>query len=334
MNEPAQHEPLVDAPGPDVEAVAAAVAAAVASHEAPALARVGGEPVLQLPLDLYIPPDALEVFLDAFEGPLDLLLYLIKRQNLDILNIPIADVTAQYMRYIGVMETLRLELAAEYLLMAAMLAEIKSRMLLPRTDDAEDEEHDPRAELIRRLQEYERIKEGAEGLEALPRMERELFPLQVVAPTLEREQPRPDVTLTELLLAFADVAERARLQGRHEVAREGLSLRARMSHVLSMLKVSGFCEFASLFDPSEGRAGMVIAFLAILELCKESSIDIVQVEPFAPIYLTPSGEPLPDSVAGIPAESTRVVSSSEPLPESSSAPVAASLAHEASGITD
>jgi len=257
------------------------------------IARVRGEPVIELPLDLYIPPDALEIFLDAFEGPLDLLLYLIKRQNLDILELPIAEITAQYMRYIGLMETLRLELAAEYLVMAAMLAEIKSRMLLPRVDADQEDEDDPRAELIRRLQEYERIKVGAESLEELPRMERELHQLRVVPPPLERPPPLPNVTLTELLLALRDVAERARLTGHHEITREALSVRERMSHVLSVLRLGGFCEFSACFDPEEGRGGVVVTFLAILELCKESTIDIVQAEPFGPIYLTARGEPLP-----------------------------------------
>ena len=261
------------------------------------IARVRGEPMLALPLDLYIPPDALEVFLDAFEGPLDLLLYLIKRQNIDILELPIAEITAQYMRYIAMMEILRLELAAEYLLMAAMLAEIKSRMLLPRVDEDLEDEDDPRAELIRRLQEYERIKSGAESLEELPRMERELHQLKVIAPVIEREQPQPDVSLQELLLAFRDVAERARLQGRHEISREALSVRERMSHVLSVLKLGGFCEFATCFEPEEGRGGVVVTFLAILELCKEASIDIVQAEPFGQIWLTPRGAPLPGDVA-------------------------------------
>ena len=213
------------------------------------IALVKGEPFTQLPLDLYIPPDALEVFLDAFEGPLDLLLYLIKRQNLDILNIPIAEITAQYMKYIGLMETMRLELAAEYLVMAAMLAEIKSRMLLPRMDELSDDEDDPRAELIRRLQEYERIKEGAETLEDMPRIERENFQLKVEAPTIERELPLPDITLKELMLALRDVAERAHLAGHHEIARETLSVRARMSAVLTTLQIGDFCEFTTLFNP-------------------------------------------------------------------------------------
>ena len=254
------------------------------------LALVRGEPVTELPLDLYIPPDALEVFLDAFEGPLDLLLYLIKRQNLDILNIPIAEITAQYMRYIGMMEQMRFELAAEYLLMAAMLAEIKSRMLLPRVDEGDDDEEDPRAELVRRLQEYERIKEAAENVDELPRMERETWQAEIPPVAVEREAPIPDVTLKELLLALRDVAERARLQGRHEIVRETLSVRARMSAVLAAMQVGGFCEFRTLFDPDEGRAGVVVTFLAVLELCKGAMIDVVQSAPFAPIYLTPRTE--------------------------------------------
>ena len=280
------------------------------------IAMVRGEPFTQLPLDLYIPPDALEVFLDAFEGPLDLLLYLIKRQNLDILNIPIAEITAQYMKYIGLMETMRLELAAEYLVMAAMLAEIKSRMLLPRMDELGDDEDDPRAELIRRLQEYERIKEGAESLETMPRLERENFQLKVEAPTIERDLPLPDITLKELMLALRDVAERAHLAGHHEIARETLSVRARMSAVLTTLKIGDFCEFTTLFNPEEGRLGVVVTFLAILELCKESLIDIVQAEPYAPIYLKTRSEALdapedakaadapdaPDATAEAPAD--------------------------------
>ncbi len=254
------------------------------------IAVVRGEPFTQLPLDLYIPPDALEVFLDAFEGPLDLLLYLIKRQNLDILNIPIADITAQYMKYIGLMETMRFELASEYLVMAAMLAEIKSRMLLPRLDELSDDEDDPRAELIRRLQEYERIKKSAVALDDMPRLEREHQVLKVVAPTIERDVPLPDITMKELMLALRDVAERAHLSGHHNISRETLSVRARMSHVLSALKIGEFCEFATLFNPEEGRLGVVVTFLAILELCKEAAIDIVQAEPFAPIYLKPRSE--------------------------------------------
>lgn len=258
------------------------------------IAMVAGEPIIELPQDLYIPPDALEIFLDTFEGPLDLLLYLIKKQNLDILNIPIAAITEQYMQYIGLMETMRFELAAEYLLMAAMLAEIKSRMLLPRVDEDGDDEDDPRAELIRRLQEYERVKEGAESLDILPRMLRENFQLGVVPPVIERELPEPDISLQELLLAFRDVVQRAQLAEHHNIGREMLSVRARMTSVLSALRAGEFCEFSTLFSVEEGRIGVVVTFLAMLELCKEGLINIVQSEPFAPIYLKPrEGDSIP-----------------------------------------
>lgn len=286
----------------DQPAVAVMPAPAVAAM--PAIATVSGEPLRELPRDLYIPPDALEVFLDAFEGPLDLLLYLIKRQNLDILDIPIADVTAQYMKYISLMETMRFELAAEYLLMAAMLAEIKSRMLLPPVEGDADDEDDPRAELIRRLQEYERVKEAAVALDELPRLEREVHQLQMVPPVLDREAPLPDVTLRELLLAMKDVAERARLMEHHQVGRETLSVRARMSDVLAALKAGEFCEFTSLFRVEEGRMGVVVTFLAVLELCKESLLDIVQSEPFGAIYVQPKAAAREttegDPAAGVP----------------------------------
>jgi len=255
---------------------------------------VMGEVMKEWPQDLFIPPDALEVVLESFEGPLDLLLYLIRKQNLDILNIPIADITEQYMQYIGLMETMRFELAAEYLLMAAMLAEIKSRMLLPRVDEDGEDEDDPRAELIRRLQEYERIKEGAESLDILPRMLRENFQLGVVPPAIERDVPLPDITLQELLLAFRDVAQRAKLAEHHNINRELLSVRARMTAVLSALRVGEFCEFTTLFNPEEGRMGVVVTFLAMLELCKEGLVNIVQSEPFSPIYLKPrEGDTIP-----------------------------------------
>ena len=277
-------------------------AAAQAAAELVPIAKVQGLPFTQLPMDLYIPPDALEVFLDTFEGPLDLLLYLIKRQNLDILNIPIADITAQYMKYIGLMETMRFELAAEYLLMAAMLAEIKSRMLLPRVEELGDDEDDPRAELIRRLQEYERIKKAAISLDELPRLERELHVLQVVAPTIEKDVPLPDITMKELMKALRDVADRAHLTGHHNISRETLSVRARMTDVLSALTIGEFCEFSTLFNPEEGKLGVVVTFLAVLELCKESTIDIVQSEPFAAIYLklrTESVEPVDESTGPV-----------------------------------
>lgn len=247
-------------------------------------ALVQGEPLTMVPKDLYIPPDALEVILEAFAGPLDLLLYLIKRQNLDILDIPIADITRQYMDYINMMKILKLELAAEYLVMAAMLAEIKSRMLLPRPSSEIDEE-DPRAELIRRLQEYERFRQAAEDLDSLPRMERELHQASAEPPLIEQQKPLPDLKLQELLLAFRDVLRRAEMFSHHHIQREPLSVRERMSIVLSSLKPGAFIPFASLFKVEEGRMGVIVTFLAILELIKESLLDVVQSEPFAPIHL-------------------------------------------------
>ena len=256
---------------------------------------VMGEPQYQLPKDLYIPPDALEVFLDAFEGPLDLLLYLIRRQNLDILDIPIASITAQYMQYIELMKDLRLELAAEYLVMAAVLGEIKSRMLLPRPGPlADDEEADPRAELVRRLQEYERFKLAAQDLDDLPRVARDIFPAHAEAPPRPVSRSRPEVSLRELLVALADVMQRAELFSSHHVQREALSVRARMSETLARLETERFAAFTALFSPEEGRAGVVVTFLAVLELLKERLVELVQAEPFAPLYLRHAGfgEPL------------------------------------------
>jgi segregation and condensation protein A len=246
---------------------------------------VEGEPITQLPQDLYIPPYALEVFLEDFEGPLDLLLYLIRRQNLDILNIPIAEITRQYVEYIDVMKELQLELAGEYLLMAAMLAEIKSRMLLPRPEAATEEEADPRAELVRRLQEYERFKQAAEGLDALPRMERDVFPASADVSERPVVTRLPDLTLKELLLAFKDVLTRAELLAHHHIRREPLSVRQRMSEVLVRLNADCFSDFPSLFDPAEGRMGVTVTFLAILELLKEGLIEVVQAEAFGPIHV-------------------------------------------------
>ncbi len=246
---------------------------------------VQGEPWSTLPKDLYIPPDALEVFLDAFEGPLDLLLYLIKRQNLDILNIPIAEITAQYMEYVELMKEMQLELAAEYLVMAAMLAEIKSRMLLPRQEEEEGEEGDPRAELIRRLQEYERYKQAAEDLDALPRIGRDLFPVRIEVPDRVVEQKPPPVDLREVLLALKDVMHRADMFSHHRVELEALSVRERMSIVLGRLEQDRFIEFTELFSFDEGRLGVVVTFLAILELLKGSLIEMVQAEPFGPIHV-------------------------------------------------
>jgi segregation and condensation protein A len=249
------------------------------------LAIVRGEPVLQMPQDLYIPPDALEVILEAFEGPLDLLLYLIRRQNLDILDIPIAEITRQYIDYIELMKDLRLELAAEYLVMAAILAEIKSRLLLPRPPVEEGIEDDPRADLVRRLQEYERFKKAAEDIETMPRADRDFF--VVHAHVLDKAVVRvpPPVDMRELLLALKDVLTRAELKGHHEIRREALSVRNRMSDVLSALGDGGFHAFQSLFNPDEGRIGIVVTFLALLELAKEHLIEIMQSEPLAPIYL-------------------------------------------------
>jgi segregation and condensation protein A len=247
---------------------------------------VEGEPVTQMPRDLYIPPEALQVFLEAFEGPLDLLLYLIRRQNLDILDIPIAEITRQYLRYIDLMRELQLELAGEYLLMAATLAEIKSRMLLPRpTSEAGEEGHDPRAELVRRLQEYERFKQAAMDMEVLPRVDRDTFPAS--AELGERRVVRmvPEVTLQEMLVALKDVLERADMFAHHHVSRERLSVRQRMSEVLGALRSQAFVEFTSLFHPKEGRMGVTVTFSAILELLREGLIEIVQAEPFAPIHV-------------------------------------------------
>ena len=246
---------------------------------------VQGTAMTEMPKDLYIPPDALEVFLETFEGPLDLLLYLIRRQNLDILDIPIARITEQYMRYIELMEVLQLELAGEYLLMAAMLAEIKSRLLLPRPHEGDAEEDDPRAELVRRLQEYERFKQAAEDIDTLPRMERELFATIIEFPDRHTQQKPPKVTLDSVLRVFAEVLVRADMFSSHHVSREQLSVRERMSLVLERVRADEFIEFKTLFRVEEGRAGVVVALLAILELLKESLIEMVQNQINGPIYV-------------------------------------------------
>lgn len=247
-------------------------------------ALVHGLPITELPKDLYIPPDALEIFLEAFEGPLDLLLYLIKRQNIDILDIPLAKITAQYMTYIELMETLQLELAGEYLLMAAMLAEIKSRMLLPRHTEDEDEE-DPRAELIRRLQEYERYKQAAENLDELPRYERDLFATVAEFPGRKINQKPPEVSLDSILRVFAEVLKRADMFSHHMIKREALSVRERMGIVLEKVNTENFTDFNDLFSVEEGRAGVIVSLLAILELVKESLIQLVQNETNGSIYV-------------------------------------------------
>ncbi|KAF1710517.1 segregation/condensation protein A [Pseudoxanthomonas kalamensis DSM 18571] len=249
------------------------------------LAVVHGQPLLQVPQDLYIPPDALEVILEAFEGPLDLLLYLIRRQNLDILDIPVAEITRQYVDYIEVMRELRFELAAEYLVMAAILAEIKSRMLLPRPVSEDGEEGDPRAELVRRLQEYERYKQAAEDLDALPRQERDTAPVQAFVPDRAVVRLPPPVDLREMLLALHDVLKRAELFGGHAVRRDALSVRQRMSDVLECLQDGKFHRFESIFSAEEGKQGVLVTFLALLELAKEQLLDIVQEAPLAPIYV-------------------------------------------------
>lgn len=253
-------------------------------HEMP-LAIVHGQPVLQIPQDLYIPPDALEVILEAFEGPLDLLLYLIRRQNLDILDIPVAEITRQYVEYIEVMREMRFELAAEYLVMAAILAEIKSRMLLPRPPSEEGLEDDPRADLVRRLQDYERFKQAAEDLDALPRMDRDTSMASAFVPDRASVKLPPPVQLKEMLLALHDVLKRAELFSGHAIKRDALSVRQRMSDVLARLGDGSFHRFESLFDPREGKLGVVVTFLSILELAKEHLLDIVQEAPLAPIYL-------------------------------------------------
>jgi segregation and condensation protein A len=259
-------------------------AGAIAQGEMP-FAIVEGEPVTQLPRDLYIPPHALEVFLEAFEGPLDLLLYLIRRQNIDILDIPIAEISKQYVRYIDVMKEMQFELAGEYLVMAATLAEIKSRMLLPRSAADEEEEDDPRAELVRRLQEYERYKQAAEDLDSLERLERDVLTAEAEVGERHRVTKVPDITLKELLIVFKDALERSTMFAHHHVRREPLSVRERMSQVLVTLEGERYIDFVKLFDPSEGRVGVTVTFLAILELLKESLVDVVQAEPFGPIHV-------------------------------------------------
>ena len=247
-------------------------------------ALVAGEPLTVIPKDLYIPPDALEVILEAFEGPLDLLLYLIKKQNLDILDIPIKDITIQYVQYIEMMQIMRIEIAAEYLLMAAMLAEIKSRMLLPRPTEEEDEE-DPRAELVRRLQEYERFKKAAQDIDELPRMYRDTFKPSAEMPEIHQDRPQPEIDLRELLMAFKDAMARAEMYSHHQIQREALSVRERMSKVLSRISAEDFTDYRTLFSIEEGRRGVVVTLLAILELVKEQLIDMVQSEPFSPIHI-------------------------------------------------
>lgn len=276
--------------------------AEVETHSAPEqqempFALVQGVPFTRLPKDLYIPPDALEVFLsEAFEGPLDLLLYLIKRQNLDILDIPIAEITRQYMEYVELMKEIRLELAAEYLVMAAMLAEIKSRMLLPRPVEEEDED-DPRAELVRRLQEYERFRQAAEDLNELPRVERDVQPIELPVPDRKVVKLPPRVEMRELVFALRDVLVRAENYAHHHIQMEPLSVRERMSNVLQQVRGDSFTEFSHLFTIEEGRAGVVVTLLAVLELLKQSLIELVQTEVFGRIHVKAAGSRVSDAEA-------------------------------------
>jgi len=248
---------------------------------------VEGRPMTQLPLDLYIPPQALEVFLEAFEGPLDLLLYLIRRQNLDVLDIQVAEITRQYMEYIELMKELQIELAAEYLVMAAMLAEIKSRVLLPRQNEDEQDEDDPRAELIRKLQDYERFKQAALDIDELQRVNRDLWVASAEAPEVEKKQPLPDIQMQEMLIVLSRVLKRAEQFSSHRIALEPLSTRERMSNILMRINDNDdeFLPFIELFTPEEGRAGVIVTFIAVMELIKESLLSIVQTEAFAPIHV-------------------------------------------------
>jgi len=248
-------------------------------------ALVQGQPVTEVPHDLYIPPDALEVILEAFEGPLDLLLYLIRRQNLDILDIPITEITEQYVEYIEMLQDVQFELAAEYLVMAAILAEIKSRMLLPRPASDDGEEMDPRAELVRRLQEYERFKQAAEDMDELPRVGRDFALTEAYVENKSVVRLPPRVELREILSALKDVMSRAELFSRHHISGEPLSVRERMSRIMAALRDNPYMEFHHLFDPEEGRQGVVVSFLALMELTREQLIDLVQNKPFGQIYI-------------------------------------------------
>jgi segregation and condensation protein A len=255
------------------------------ASEQPPVGRFKGEHILKLPLDLYIPPEALRIFLEAFEGPLDLLLYLIKKNNMDIVDIPIAAITRQYVEYIEIMKALELELAADYLVMAASLAEIKSRMLLPRPVQEDGEEIDPRTELVRRLQEYERFKKAAVELDDMPRWERDIFRAYANLPPIERTKPEPSIVLPDLLHALRDILQRAELFAHHHIQREPLSVRERMSQILAAVTSDEYTDFCTLFTIQEGRSGVVVTFIAILELVRHATIELIQAEPFSPIYV-------------------------------------------------
>jgi len=270
-------EPVIDQPGPEKNQPAQ-------QAEMP-FAIVQGQPFTEVPKDLYIPPDALEVFLEAFEGPLDLLLYLIRRQNLDILDIPIADITEQYMGYIAMLDDRQFELAAEYLVMAAILAEIKSRMLLPKLHSDDEDEDDPRAELVRRLQEYERFKQAAENLDDLPREGRDFVVAEAFMTERHVVQIPPEVDLGDMLDALRDVLSRAELFSHHQIQSEPLSVRERMTSIIDLLRKNPYMEFQFFFKPEEGRMGVVVTFLALMELIRERIVDMVQHEPFGQIYV-------------------------------------------------
>lgn len=251
------------------------------------VAKVQGQLLMELPQDLYIPPDALEVILEAFEGPLDFLLYLIRKQNINVLDIPVAEITHQYMRYIDMMKTLRVEIAAEYLVMAATLAEIKSRLLLPKPEILQEEE-DPRAELMRRLQEYEQIKNAAAALDALPQQHRDTFLCRALPPAFTVTRPPPKLELSDLVMAFQEVMFRASLFAKHAVTAEPLSVREQMVRVLSLVQGEEYTAFSHLLLLKEGRLGVVVTFLAILELLKQAAIEATQEQAYDPIYVRPT----------------------------------------------
>jgi segregation and condensation protein A len=246
---------------------------------------VDGKEFTQMPEDLFIPPDALEILLDSFSGPLDLLLYLIRKQNIDILNIPIVRITQQYLRYIELMECRRLELAAEYLLMAAMLAEIKARLLLPVSSDADEEEEDPRMALVRQLQAYEQVKEAALLLDTLPRQERDYFAVHIQPDEIQTIILQPDVSLNELLAAMQGLMQKEQHTVHHQIEREAMSVRERMSQVLYLLEQHASRELTQLFTEEEGRAGLVVSLLAVLEFARQAFVILTQIEPFSPLHL-------------------------------------------------
>lgn len=250
-----------------------------------AFAFVMGEAITEAPTDLYIPPDALEILIEAFEGPFDLLLYLIKRQNLDILLVNVAEITDQYMAYVELMEASQFELAAEYLVMASMLAEIKSRILLPRQEELNEEESDPRLDLLKRLQEYEKFKIAAEGLDKLPRIERDLYPTKAAIPVIEKIIVEPEVDLHEMLSILSKALRRADMFESHQIQRDTLSTREKMSEILLRINSENFVPLFSLLSQDEGRLGVVVTFLAIMELLKDSMIEIVQSGPYAAIHV-------------------------------------------------